>query len=452
VLSADNEVHKTLYGRVVAISSRHITHKHLGVQVTRIGFLLFYLLGMIPTYILPYFGSNSVVAQTATALVSGSGFGLTGTVLHAGALLSLIYVAWARSKVSGKTVLIAFPVVAAVFDLVPILSAIPLVPTVLHVIALVQGFSGPDEAESELDGLAARPLMGLLGIYGVTVVAAIAMFVSGMGATARHVESFGSTSRAAALADRVSADNAAARTRLEAQRSTRDVNASLFGTGEKGEHAATVGIFGSDTQANREKLANMTGAPAHPAHADVPAPVTHNDSFVLAPSSQSAATPTTPVAPPAAPDLTAQLQANLTQREQQAAQDRANQSAKDAALFQHVAQINEVLARPATLDMARKYAESYLGFVQAGDTRQAMTIFGANPYLTSGFVQDGRNIGGISRFDVHTVKFSPSLSPRLVGKISVTFALYGNNTSLGHPDRTFYMTLDDSGSKFIAAY
>lgn len=111
--------------------------------MTQIGFLLLYVLGMVPTYILPYFGSNSFIAQAAMATLSSSSFGLSWTFLHAGALALCVLVAWARGRVNGKTVLVALPIVASVFDLTPVLSSIPLVPTVMHVIALVMGFA-PD--------------------------------------------------------------------------------------------------------------------------------------------------------------------------------------------------------------------------------------------------------------------------------------------------------------------
>lgn len=158
--------------------------------MTRTGFLLFYLLAMLPTYLLPYFGSNSVLAQTALAVNTGTTLGLMGTVLHIGALVALIYLAWARGAYNGKSLITVFPVVAAVFDMVPLLSAIPLVPTVLHVIALVQGFDDKNELD-DLDAapkLARHPLLVLVGLSVVTVV--VAVLVGGSGSVANGANAF----------------------------------------------------------------------------------------------------------------------------------------------------------------------------------------------------------------------------------------------------------------------
>jgi len=104
--------------------------------MSRTRFLVLYLLFMFPTYVLPYFGSNSVVAQT---LLLGSGFFLT--ILHVLALAVLIGVAASRGRATGQPAMVALAVAAAIFDMVPLLSAIPLVPTVLHGIALVMGLT-----------------------------------------------------------------------------------------------------------------------------------------------------------------------------------------------------------------------------------------------------------------------------------------------------------------------
>lgn len=138
--------------------------------MSRIGFLLFYLLAMVPTYLLPYFGSNSLLGQTMWATHTQTGGGLMFTGFHAGALIACIFLAWARSVVNGKRTLMALPIIAAMFDMVPLLSIIPLVPTVLHIITLVWGFDESDELES-LDDVASparHPILMLLLIGGMT--------------------------------------------------------------------------------------------------------------------------------------------------------------------------------------------------------------------------------------------------------------------------------------------
>ena len=105
---------------------------------------LFYVIGylalMIPTYVLPYFGSNSIIANGVGALV---GRGMTPFWwLHAWALVMLALIAFARGRHTGKPYLLVFPIIAAAFDMVPFLNWIPLVPTVMHLLALVLGAIG----------------------------------------------------------------------------------------------------------------------------------------------------------------------------------------------------------------------------------------------------------------------------------------------------------------------
>lgn len=97
-------------------------------------FVLLYLLCLIPTYILPYFGSNSIVAATGT-------LGLTffGTVFHVIFLGVMILLAHKREKATTINYLILFPILAGVFDMTPVLSIIPLIPTIFHLLAIVIG-------------------------------------------------------------------------------------------------------------------------------------------------------------------------------------------------------------------------------------------------------------------------------------------------------------------------
>ncbi len=100
-----------------------------------------YLLLMIPTYVLPYFGSNSLLAN---GLGAALGHGpMPQWWLHAWALVMLVLLGHVRGQLVGKRYLIAFPLVAAVFDMVPGLSIIPMVPTVMHALAVILGAINP---------------------------------------------------------------------------------------------------------------------------------------------------------------------------------------------------------------------------------------------------------------------------------------------------------------------
>ncbi|MCB2049462.1 MAG: hypothetical protein KDE32_14745 [Novosphingobium sp.] len=97
-------------------------------------FLALYLAVMLPTYILPYMGSNSLLAGVATLGATAPQF-----LLHLVCLIALCVFAQLRGKIIGKDWLVALPIGAGVFDMVPLLNWIPLVPTALHVVALVVG-------------------------------------------------------------------------------------------------------------------------------------------------------------------------------------------------------------------------------------------------------------------------------------------------------------------------
>lgn len=100
-------------------------------------FIVAYLALMLPTYILPYFGSNSLIINLMGAALTQ---GMTPQWwAHLWFLAMLAVVAHVRGKWVGKPYLLALPGVALVFDLTPVLSAIPLVPTLLHVLTLVLG-------------------------------------------------------------------------------------------------------------------------------------------------------------------------------------------------------------------------------------------------------------------------------------------------------------------------
>lgn len=105
-----------------------------------VGFVVGYLVFMVPTYVLPYLGSNSAIVGAI-----GAAFGHSFTPqfwLHSWCLVMLVLVTSIRARNIGKSWLMIFPVTAGFFDLVPGLSLIPLVPTVMHLIALVLGAKG----------------------------------------------------------------------------------------------------------------------------------------------------------------------------------------------------------------------------------------------------------------------------------------------------------------------
>ena len=103
-------------------------------------FVIAYIIFMLPTYYLPYVGSNSAVIG---ALGAAAGAGVNPAFwIHIGAMLVLCFLCWVRGAYVGKSWLIVFPILAIVFDFVPGLSAIPLIPTVMHLLAIILGVAG----------------------------------------------------------------------------------------------------------------------------------------------------------------------------------------------------------------------------------------------------------------------------------------------------------------------
>lgn len=100
-------------------------------------FVVAYILFLLPTYYLPYLGSNSAVVGV---LGAAAGVGVNPAFWwHLGAMLILCFLCWIRGSYIGKAWLVIFPFLATVFDLTPGLSAIPLIPTVMHLLAIILG-------------------------------------------------------------------------------------------------------------------------------------------------------------------------------------------------------------------------------------------------------------------------------------------------------------------------
>ncbi|MDD5298519.1 MAG: hypothetical protein PHU46_16570 [Rhodocyclaceae bacterium] len=119
-----------------------------------VAFVVAYLVLMVPTYILPYFGSNSTLVN---GLSIGLGMGPTPQWwAHVWFLTMLMVLAWLRGGAIGKVFLPVFPVLAAAFDLTPGLSAIPLIPTFLHLGGIILGAMAKAEPATEAAAITAE--------------------------------------------------------------------------------------------------------------------------------------------------------------------------------------------------------------------------------------------------------------------------------------------------------
>lgn len=154
-------------------------------------YVIGYLLLMTPTYILPYFGSNSLIAN---GLGAALGHGpMPQWWLHTWALVMLMLVGHVRGTLVGKRYLIVFPLVAAVFDMVPGLSIIPMVPTVMHALAIILGAINPVLVNTALEGDDAPPAPVsrtpaiVAGVMSLATVAGSAWFAFNIAGSGAHL-------------------------------------------------------------------------------------------------------------------------------------------------------------------------------------------------------------------------------------------------------------------------
>jgi hypothetical protein len=113
-------------------------------------FILVYVLLMIPAY-LTYVDSSSTISTGSL----GMNMVTLSLLLHMGSMLTLCYVCFIRGKLIGKSWLGFIPLIAIAFEFLPALSAIPLVPSVYHALAIVIGSFATASASVPTD---TRPL------------------------------------------------------------------------------------------------------------------------------------------------------------------------------------------------------------------------------------------------------------------------------------------------------
>ena len=102
-------------------------------------FVFLYIIFMMPTYILPYMGSNSSVIN-GLAQITKEGLN-PSFLLHLGAFGVLIFLTFLRGVVINHKWIVIFPILAMVFDFFPLLNNIPLIPTLMHLLAIIIGVS-----------------------------------------------------------------------------------------------------------------------------------------------------------------------------------------------------------------------------------------------------------------------------------------------------------------------
>ena len=102
-------------------------------------FAVLYLALMLSTYFLPYLRSTVGIASVLAGSQSMFNGAMFFLVLQVVALALMAGITFIRGGITGRAWIVIFPILALVFDIVPILSLIPFVPTVMHIIAIVMG-------------------------------------------------------------------------------------------------------------------------------------------------------------------------------------------------------------------------------------------------------------------------------------------------------------------------
>jgi peptidylprolyl isomerase len=107
-----------------------------GLIANPVAFFFLYLFFVIPTYVLPYFGSNSLLVGGALSFSNGSN---PFFWMHVLCFTCLTALTWWRGYATHSIWITLFPVLGGIFDLVPGFTLIFLLPTLMHCLALIFG-------------------------------------------------------------------------------------------------------------------------------------------------------------------------------------------------------------------------------------------------------------------------------------------------------------------------
>lgn len=99
-------------------------------------FRILFVSSALPTYLLPLLGSNAWFLRSRWFGLEGWE-GIEYTVLHAACLAALALVCELRGRTVGGSGLARLIGIAAVFDLAPVLSALPGVPSYIYFLVFI---------------------------------------------------------------------------------------------------------------------------------------------------------------------------------------------------------------------------------------------------------------------------------------------------------------------------
>lgn len=363
-------------------------------------FLLFYTLAAFPTYILPWIkGFTGGLALMGATPVMGAAASLY--VLHAGLLFVCIVAAYLRSKTNKSAALPFLPAAAAAFDLIPGLNFIPFVPSVLHIFALIVGYgSGQGGGEAAPPFRKTFKTMALLfvAVIGVSALS----FVAG--------NSFG---------------RKVAAVQTESRKSTID-------KGNPTSAPARLNPWGS----------GASGA--------VVQPPLERRSVPLPGSSSPDATPGS-AAPLSEEQLRLQEERRRVaeeRRQQELLRQKQEAEARESAARaerERIDALNRYVHSPDATAMARKYVESYVGFLAADDIFTAIGLFSADRNQAESLRLDLKRLGGPLAVEFTSIRIAKRYGKQ--DGLRLEFTVRGpRGSSLL---RSVTLSVTDDGSKFV---
>jgi signal transduction histidine kinase len=101
-------------------------------------FVMTYIVFMLPTYFLPYLRTSSSAFYGFEDAASANAFNYP-FFIHLACMIILCWICYVRGAMIGKSWLFFLPMVAFAFEFISKLSAIPYVPSMYHVLAIVVG-------------------------------------------------------------------------------------------------------------------------------------------------------------------------------------------------------------------------------------------------------------------------------------------------------------------------
>src|SRR3546814_1567019 len=94
---------------------------------------------MFPTYVLPWVEVGAALTGSADSFVAAQ-------YTQWACLIGLIAIAYFRGRLVDREWIAIMPFLALVFEAVPVLNLVPLVPTALHVTTIIVGFRSSDKS------------------------------------------------------------------------------------------------------------------------------------------------------------------------------------------------------------------------------------------------------------------------------------------------------------------